>query len=706
MPKNFVLELVFCYQPKLLNMVFKTFARLARAGGLAFAFFFLLHGAAQATVVTNLNQAGLLAALTNNSPVTFITNGTIVLTNTLVITNNTTIDGEQNSVTLSGSNAVRIFFVTNNAILTLLNLTVANGFSSNGAGIFNAGGMVVLSNCFLSANLALGNVAKDGRNGSSASDGTAGGAGFTGMGGGIYNQGGVVALQRTTVFGNAASGSNGGIGGDGGDGSQFGGNGGRGGSGAEGFGGGIYNLGTVSVTNCIFQFNFAAGGDGGAGGVGGIGSFPGVAGDGGRGAAAFGGGIYNLGTLTVNNSTFLTNNAAGGDSAHAGPGFSDNGDNGGASYGGAIYNSSALWITNSSFTENLSRGGRGGDVYTASYLEAGNGGNAYGGAIYSSNSMTLVNCTVATNNATGGTNGVSAYPGNSGSTGQSLGGGIHRASGTVTLRNTILAKGTSGANGSGAITDGGYNLSSDASCNFTSAFGSSNNVNVRLAALANNGGVAPTLALLTGSPAIDSGDPANCGGIDQRGIARPQGFRCDIGAYEFVYSYTISGRITDGTNGLSGITVNVGTNTTVSQTNGSFSFAALATGNYVVAPALVGGGFSPASQVVFVGTNAAFPFVGTNATNVNFTANRVSLSASSVQSSNGVVQIQGLGVPGKIYQFQASTNLTNWITFSTNTAAVNGIFQFLDTNATRMTKRFFRAIATSQTAPSGPPPLP
>ena len=93
--------------------------------------------------------------------------------------------------------------VRNNAILTLLNLTVANGFSSNGAGIYNAGGTVVLSNCFLSANLALGNVAKDGKDGSSASDGTSGGAGFTGMGGGIYNQGGVVTLQRTTVFGQA-----------------------------------------------------------------------------------------------------------------------------------------------------------------------------------------------------------------------------------------------------------------------------------------------------------------------------------------------------------------------------------------------------------------------------------------------------------------------------------------------------------------------
>lgn len=688
-------------------MVFKTFAERFRAGWLAMVCFFLMDCAAQATVVTNFNQAGLVAALTNNSPVTFLTNGTIVLTNTLRITNDTTIDGEGHSITLSGSNAVRIFFVTNHAILTLLNLTVANGQSSNGAGIFNAGGTVIMSNCFLSANLAIGNPAKDGKNGSSGSDGGAASAGFAGSGGGIYNQSGVIMLNRTAVFGNAASGSNGGLGGNGSDGSQFGGNGGRGGNGATGFGGGIYNLGTVMASNCLFRFNFVAGGDGGAGGAGGSGSFPGVPGGGGRGAGAYGGGIYNLGTVAINNSTFLTNNAVGGDSAHAGAGFDDNGDNGGAAYGGGIYNLNTVSITNSTFTENLCRGGKGGDVYSGSLLVGGNGGNAYGGAIYSSNSVTVFNCTLATNNVTGGTNGISPFPGNNGSKGQSLGGNIYRLSGLVRLQNTILAKGSSGANCSGTMTDGGYNLSSDASCNFTSAFGSSNNVNPLLRPLANNGGSAPTMALQTNSPAIDSGDPANCVGIDQRGIARPQGLRCDIGAFEFVRTYSVSGRITEGTNGLSRITVNVGTNTVLSETNGAFSIAGLATGSYVVAPGSVAGSFTPASQVVFVGTNAAFPFVGTNATNVNFAANPVALSTSfAPQLSNGVYQVQGAGLPGKIYQFQASTNLTHWITISTNTAAANGIFQFADTNAPVTPRRFFRAIATSQTAPSGPPPLP
>ena len=681
-------------------MVLNTFAQRSRAGWLAIVCFFLMHCFAQATVVTNFNQASLVAALANNSPVTFSTNGTIVLTNTLQITTNTTINGEGHTITLTGSNAVRIFFVTNQATLILLNIIIANGKSSNGAGIFNAGGTVNISNCLLSANMAIGATAKDGNDASGNSNGGAGGAGSTGLGGGIYNQSGVVTLNRTTVFANAAAGSNGGNGGDGGNGSQFGGNGGRGGSGAAGFGGGIYNTGTLFVTNTTFQFNFAAGGDGGAGGNGGSGSFPGIPGAGGKGANAFGGGIYNLGTVTINNSSFVTNNAVGGDTAHAGAGYSDSGENGGAAYGGGIYNLNVVSITNSTFTENISRGGKGGDVYSGNFLVGGNGGNAYGGAIYNSNSVGIVNCTLATNSAAGGTNGISPFPGNNGSKGQSLGGSIYRFSGQVRLQNTILAKGMSGPNCSGTMTDGGYNLSSDASCNFTSSFGSSNNVNSRLGPLASNGGVAPTMALLTNSPAIDAGDPSICGGIDQRGVMRPQGFGCDIGAFEFVTRYSISGRITEGTNGLSGITVNVGTNTTVSQTNGTFSFAGLATGSYWVTPRLVGGGFSPSNQIVFVGTNASFPFVGTNATNVNFVANPVTLSASFAgPSSNGVFQLQVVGVPGKIYEFQASSNLVNWITISTNTAAANGIFQLTDTNTAKLPKQFFRAIATSQSAP-------
>jgi hypothetical protein len=38
--------------------------------------------------------------------------------------------------------------------------------------------------------------------------------------------------------------------------------------------------------------------------------------------------------------------------------------------------------------------------------------------------------------------------------------------------------------------------------------------------------------LLAGSPAIDAGAADVCPGTDQRGVTRPQGAGCDIGAYE------------------------------------------------------------------------------------------------------------------------------------------------------------------------------
>jgi hypothetical protein len=53
-----------------------------------------------------------------------------------------------------------------------------------------------------------------------------------------------------------------------------------------------------------------------------------------------------------------------------------------------------------------------------------------------------------------------------------------------------------------------------------------------LAALANNGGPTQTMALQPGSAAIDTADPAKCPGNDQRGVTRPQGSACDIGAFE------------------------------------------------------------------------------------------------------------------------------------------------------------------------------
>jgi len=102
------------------------------------------------------------------------------------------------------------------------------------------------------------------------------------------------------------------------------------------------------------------------------------------------------------------------------------------------------------------------------------------------------------------------------------------------------------------VADGGYNLSSDASCNFA-APGSLNNTDPKLGPLADNGGPTPTHALLMGSPAIDAADPSSCPHTDQRGAPRPSGLACDIGAYELIGVSGIA-RLPGGTTRLSFLT--------------------------------------------------------------------------------------------------------------------------------------------------------
>jgi hypothetical protein len=68
-------------------------------------------------------------------------------------------------------------------------------------------------------------------------------------------------------------------------------------------------------------------------------------------------------------------------------------------------------------------------------------------------------------------------------------------------------------------------------CGFSPALGDVVGRNPLLGRLASNGGFAPTQALLARSPAIDAAR-GGCPATDQRNVRRPQGRRCDIGAYE------------------------------------------------------------------------------------------------------------------------------------------------------------------------------
>jgi len=107
--------------------------------------------------------------------------------------------------------------------------------------------------------------------------------------------------------------------------------------------------------------------------------------------------------------------------------------------------------------------------------------------------------------------------------------------GRLTLRNSVVAGNTvdgTAANCKKAfatIVSEGHNIDGDGSCRLTAA-GDLPSRAPLIGPLADNGGPTDTAALLPGSPALDAAD--DCPATDQRGVARPQGAACDIGAYE------------------------------------------------------------------------------------------------------------------------------------------------------------------------------
>ena len=79
------------------------------------------------------------------------------------------------------------------------------------------------------------------------------------------------------------------------------------------------------------------------------------------------------------------------------------------------------------------------------------------------------------------------------------------------------------------IVTGGHNLEGGTTCGFV---GEIQGGDPLLGPLADNGGPTATRMPDPASHAIDGGDPATCPATDQRGVARPQGAVCDIGAVE------------------------------------------------------------------------------------------------------------------------------------------------------------------------------
>lgn len=217
----------------------------------------------------------------------------------------------------------------------------------------------------------------------------------------------------------------------------------------------------------------------------------------------------------------------------------------GCGTGGGIHNSGTLTAIDSTIAGNEADGAAGlmnqGD---ASLTRTTVSGGHYGSIVNGPEaSLSLANSTVAANQAgqnvpdQAGTGGIlsfgeltvefSTITGNG--INFILSGGLAILSGAAEIRGTIIS-GNIGAQCSGEIISLGYNLSSDDTCGFI-AEGDLTGIDPRLDDLGPNGGPTSSHALRASSPAIDAaGD--DCPDTDQRGVGRPQGPACDIGAFE------------------------------------------------------------------------------------------------------------------------------------------------------------------------------
>jgi hypothetical protein len=309
--------------------------------------------------------------------------------------------------------------------------------------------------------------------------------------------------------------------------------------GAVGIGGGaVWSAGNVVLTNTTLTGNntTATGGDGGA-----------VVAEGdlsiinstisGNAATNSGGGASTGGSATVTSSTISGNTAIDG----SGGGINVNGNvsvtastisgntTGPSIFrGGGIAAGGNVTLTGSTISVNTVPGGSGGGIGSSSAVTAtnstisGNTAALDGGGIGASEDVTLVYATVVGNSSADSAN-------------------VGSEAGLVAFGSVVALAQGGGPNCTipGSTTSNGFNFSDDASCAFTGTGDRQNAGDPGLGALASNGGPTQTRLPQTGSLLIDAIPVASCqadgaSGIttDQRGVERPQGPGCDIGAVE------------------------------------------------------------------------------------------------------------------------------------------------------------------------------
>ena len=272
----------------------------------------------------------------------------------------------------------------------------------------------------------------------------------------------------------------------------------------DGCGGGMYAIiADLSISNIIFKNN----------------------------SANYGGGLCNYDSnISMTNVVFSNNSATTQDG------------------GGLLTEGSEVTLENVSFDHNTaaSYGGGMSNWGTNATLDAvtfyGNHAGQYGGGMLNGYSMpTLTNVTFVSNDAGYYGGGMSQWYGGhptlnnvtfSSNSAGAFGGGIHNDSGSMDIRNTILWNNT--AYGYPQI----YNSSSTSSVSDSIIQGGyTGGTNVittdpNLGVLGDYGGFTQTIPIQAGSSAIDAANITYCPPADQRGVTRPQGSLCDIGAYE------------------------------------------------------------------------------------------------------------------------------------------------------------------------------
>jgi VCBS repeat-containing protein len=268
-------------------------------------------------------------------------------------------------------------------------------------------------------NLTITNGVASGKGGDSYDQTTATTAdkvGGSGLGGGIFNAG-TLTITNSTISNNKATGGGGG----GGHIYQAFGGAGGGGSGAQGVGGASGGAATGTDYNGTPLVTPGAAGSSGSGGRGGSAYAAVQATQGGIGGSSAGGGAG--GSTGASAKTYLAGGGSGGTAGAiggggGGAGFNGPGGRGGDAAGG-IYNTGTLVITGSTVIGNLAAAGGGGGSGTAQEPTStnvgpgGNGGNAYGGIWNNGGTVTSTGTTYTSNVAGAGKGGLGSGPGNS-----------------------------------------------------------------------------------------------------------------------------------------------------------------------------------------------------------------------------------------------------------------------------------------------------